>query len=280
MPAAASVAEVLAACSCGPSRACRAARPRRSSGRAPRAPGTRRAPSRPRCRRRSGRTTRRLAPHAPTRATSRTSRSARNGRAARAKGTRGRPASAAGSGVPAGWCIRSTWYGRPRVVRGCARPSTPARTGRRGHCPGRRTGLMFCLRRPAIEPGTSPGASVTEQETDARSRRFERGIPDPDHEPSNRIIRPSGPEDRRDGSTHRPLGYIIERIERPPGIRGRSRVSRAGSGAGASGRSGRGGSASGGRDGRPRVGRGPPGSTRAAATSSGSRVTVPATQSM
>ena len=41
---------------------------------------------------------------------------------------------------------------------------------------------------PRSNQGDEPGASVTDQGTDAFSRRFEEGIPDPGHEPSNRIF--------------------------------------------------------------------------------------------
>ena len=81
-----------------------------------------------------------------------------------------------------------TWYGRPtdgaRVRPTIAGPIS----GRGCHCRAGWPGPACRPSRPAIEPGTAPGASVTERGTDAHSRRFEGGIPGPDHEPSNRII--------------------------------------------------------------------------------------------
>ena len=104
-------------------------------------------------------------------------RRARSSDGGRTAGARREALPEHGPNVPAtGWCAAGTWYERPGW---CARAPD--------HRPGRRRDkgaialarsrrLVFCLRRPAIEPGV-PGASVTEQETDARSRRF--GAEDP-----------------------------------------------------------------------------------------------------
>ena len=50
-----------------------------------------------------------------------------------------------------------TWYGRPGVVRARARPSGLSPGGQGSHCRLSGPGLMFWVRRPAIEPGTSWG---------------------------------------------------------------------------------------------------------------------------
>src|SRR6478609_3754460 len=71
-----------------------------------------------------------------------------------------------------------------------------------------------------VRTGNSPGASVTDQETDARSRRFEWGIPDPDHEPSNRIIRPIGPGRTSGRQRSSPLGLHHQTHRPPPGYPG------------------------------------------------------------
>lgn len=98
---------------------------------------------------------------------------------------RPRPPTTAAGGRRCTWapgtCVRG-------VVRGCARPSTTSIWDECSIARWRCRNVTFCLRRPAIELGKQPGASVTDQEPDAFSRRFEGGIPDPDHEPSNRIF--------------------------------------------------------------------------------------------
>ena len=71
-----------------------------------------------------------------------------------------------------------TWYGRPGVgarVRTTIDPGPARDEG--AIALAVRPGLVFCLRRPAIAPGTQPGASVTDQETDARREEVPTGDP-------------------------------------------------------------------------------------------------------
>lgn len=149
------------------------------------------------------------------------------------------------------------------------------------HCPVEASGRSVLARRPANPPGQQPGVSVTDQEPDARSRRFERGIPAQVTSRVTGSIRPSGPDGRWDGRTYRTRREYIaidrppvsegdrasraDRVQPRPGDRQAERLGRAGAGCA--------------RRGTPRASRSP-WTTRAAATRSGSRVTVLATQSM
>ena len=170
-----------------------------------------------------------------------------------------------------------------RASRGGARtrPTIDPVPRRQGcHCPAPGPGLMFWLRRPAIEPGVSWGVGhgtrkrpfVLRMVRSEGSRiRF-----------TSRITghRPTGLVDRRDGSAYRSV-ISNQRMERPPAIGGRSRVRRRTRAPGQAERPGRSTRSGTGRA-RRRIPRRSSSAwtTRAAATSSGSRVTVPLSQSM
>ena len=223
MPAAARLPEVLdRAVPSGVERA-RAAGPRNPPGSGPpgpgRHPGRSHRPSTSRSdrktdrRRRSRRGRRRRTGRAPGRRSDGGSSGEGYGRAARAA-VGGACPSATRATVPARRCVPAPGTGVPGWCAG-APDHRPRPAGRRVPLP--RVGspaVAFCLRRPAIAPGTQPGVSVTDQEPDARPRRFGRGIPDPGHEPSNRIFRPSGPDGRRDGRTDH--SGAQQSIDRPP----------------------------------------------------------------
>ena len=140
----------------------RAARPRRSPAPWPRARGTRRGRSRPPRRVRSGRTRRpaRRRRRAVTRATR---RSVRRGVVTRVLAY-GRPPQSLRIPVPRlrkapGRCIRAPGTGVPLAVRPCARPSPSAIGPVSAIAPSTEIDVVFRLSRPAIEPGTAPGAS-------------------------------------------------------------------------------------------------------------------------
>ena len=79
-----------------------------------------------------------------------------------------------------------TWYERPG--RCAARPTIDAPDRDEGAIAlATGSGVTFCLRRPAIEPGNTWGVGHGTG-TVVGSRRFESGIPGPVHEPSNWII--------------------------------------------------------------------------------------------
>ena len=142
-----------------------------------------------------------------------------------------------------------------RSVRACARPSTPARTGKGCHCPGPRTGLMFCLRRPAIEPGTTWGVGHGTGDGHASRGRFEVGrsrIRFTSRITGSSASRPGGPSGRQQL-------IASSLIQRTNALRYRGAFSRPAQSPGQAERPGARRSRSGGRGAGPRAGRGRPG---------------------
>ena len=183
-----------------------------SSGRAPRGPGRRRAPSRRRCTARSGRTTR-PAPRRtrqPTGAATSERATAIEAAAGTscASRTRGRPTRAPGGArLAPGTCVPVGARVRPTI--------DPGPSGTRVPLPRRRArAVMFCLRRPAIEPGNTWG--VGHGTGNGRSTRggSRRAIPDPDHEPNNWIIGQQAWWTVGTAAAHRIV--FIPRTDRPP----------------------------------------------------------------
>ena len=164
-------AQVRAGAVAARSRASPAPRPERRRDRAPRAPGRRPAPSRRRCTRPSGRTTRPASAHAAGEHEQRP-------RAGRRRGDRGDiVASVPELGATRRRAVRPVHLVPPsrvvRRVRPTIEPGPTRDEGAIASVAGR--GLMFWLRRPAIEPGQHPGASVTEPDTAIRSRMVRVG---------------------------------------------------------------------------------------------------------
>ena len=218
----------------------------------------------------------------------------RSSRRARATTARARRAARTGPGEPrrsrrigasprarrAGRCVAAPGTGVP--VRCAGAPDHRAcPDGTRVPLPAPRTGPSVLPTPTRDRTGNEPGASVTEQGTDVVSRKVRARIPGPVHEPSNWAL------GHQAWWTVGTAALIRSFIQRTIALRYRGAISRSGDRSRRSAReavvvrrSGPAAPASGGRGaGRP----GDPGrawTTRAAATSSGSRVTVPASQSM
>ena len=81
---------------------------------------------------------------------------------------------------------RGTWYDRPWSGALRAPDHRPGpRPGRGCHCRGVGRGVVFRVRRPAIEPGETWGVGHGTGHGRSTEEGSDRGIPGPAHEPSN-----------------------------------------------------------------------------------------------
>jgi hypothetical protein len=97
-----------------------------------------------------------------------------------------------------------TWYLRPGPVRGCACPSAPARSGRMRHCPGELPAVRFMCAEARSFREQTPGASVTDRDTDDPTAR--RGSLEPGGSCIPVTSRVTGSSANRPGT--RPAGMI------------------------------------------------------------------------
>ena len=118
-------------------------------------------------------------------------------------------------------CVLTPGTGVPGPVRRRARPSAMPNRDERRIAPRLDRGVPFCLRRPAIELGTT-WASVTEPGAVAHLEEGSRWtIPVQVHEPSNRMTasRPGGPSGRQSSSAS-----SLSATTKPSGIGGLRRI--------------------------------------------------------
>jgi hypothetical protein len=189
-------------------------------------------------------------------------------RICRLTGDRGRPWPPCNRPSRMPRCLRAPGTGVPAMVRPCARPSPDPIRDQGAIADRAARAVAYRSSRPANEPGKAPGASVTDRErtlTRGGSREGSRT------RITSRVTGSFGHQARKVDGT---AALISHDFDRPPGIRGAISHIRGGQAL---------------RDGRAGAGwarRATPRASRsawtalAAATNSGSRVTVPATQSM